>query len=123
MNERAIPGSDALAELSEALGEADAIALATRFGGTRLYVPKSIGDNHPICAALGRATADRLADWAGGGSIDVPKQAAKRLRVQNLRSRGALTIAQIALETSYSERHVYRILQEQADDRQGSLFD
>lgn len=123
MTTRAIAGDDALAELIGVIGEAAALTLAMRFGGTRLYVPRAIGDNHPICIALGRETADQLATWAGGGAIDVPKQAARRARVRALRSRGTLTINQIALETAYSERHVYRLLSDRHDDRQPSLFD
>ncbi|WP_156839886.1 Mor transcription activator family protein [Novosphingobium aquimarinum] len=85
--------------------------------------PRSIGDAHQICVVMGRDAADRLAAWAGGGSIDVPKQAARRARVLDLHSRGNLTNAQIALQTAYSERHVYRIISEERDDRQSSIFD
>ena len=116
-------GDDALALIAEAIGDQAALALATHFGGVRLYVPRVIGDSHAICVALGREHADRLAQWAGGGAIDVPKQAARRARVANLHSRGALTIRQIALETGYSERHVYRLLSDDGDERQLSIFD
>jgi hypothetical protein len=116
-------GDEALAWLAEAIGESTALKLATHFGGTRLYVPRQIGDHHPICVALGRSGADRLAAWAGGGNVDVPKQAARRLRVRHLHSGGTLTVSQIALETSYSERHVYRLLQAEPDHDQPGLFD
>ena len=118
-----LAGDHALAELIDAIGETAALNLARHFGGTRLYVPRTIGDHHPICAALGRANAEHLAKWAGGGSVDVPKQAARRARVQHLHSGGALTIAQIALETSFSERHIYRLLSVNRDANQPSLFD
>jgi len=114
---------EALASIGEAIGLEAALALANHFGGVRLYVPKTIGDSHAICVALGRENADRLAAWAGGGSIDVPKQAARRARVRDLHSLGALTISQIALETSFSERHVYRLLRGENDERQLSIFD
>ncbi|QCI93448.1 hypothetical protein [Novosphingobium sp. EMRT-2] len=123
MTARELPGDDALTTLAGAVGDELAMKLATRFGGVRLYVPRQIGEHHPICAALGREDADRLAAWAGGGSLDIPKQAARRERVRQLRSRGALTISQIALETSYTERHIYRLLRAQRDTDQPSLFD
>lgn len=123
MTDRSLPGVEALAQIAEVLGDTEALTLARRFGGTRLYVPKIIGDNHPICAVLGRDTANRLAAWAGGGSLDIPKQAARRAHVRDLHSRGTLTISQIAVETSYTERHVYRLLRDAGDDRQKSLFD
>lgn len=118
-----LAGDEALATLTDAIGEPVALKLAKHFGGTRLYVPRQIGDHHPIGVALGRDDADRLAAWAGGGSIDVPKQAARRARVRQLHSGGSLTISQIALETSYTERHVYRLLSADRDASQPSLFD
>jgi len=116
-------GDEALAELASAIGEPLALALSLRFGGTRLYVPRRISDGHPICVALGRAGADCLSAYAGGGEIAVPKQAARRARVIDLHSRRALTMAQIALETAYSERHVYRLVRDATDSSQPSLFD
>lgn len=119
---RRIAGDDALAELAGAIGEAAARALAKRFGGTTLYVPMTIGDNHPIAVAIGIDAAARLAQAAGGVRLAVPKQAERRARVRELRRAGALTIPAIALETGYSERHVYRIMSADADDRQLDLF-
>lgn len=118
-----LPGDEAFAELVDALGEEAAKALARHFGGIRLYVPHKVGEHHPIRVALGEEGAYNLVAWAGGGSIDVPKQAARRARVRELHQRGALTNQRIALETGYTERHVYRLLRSDRDDRQPGLFD
>ena len=123
MSSRALAGDEALAQLSEVIGEHLALALCRRFGGTRLYVPRQIGEHHPIAAALGRDGAATLAAYAGGGDLDVPKQAARRARVIALHSLGSLTRGQIALETCYSERHVYRLIKASDDQAQPSLFD
>ena len=123
MTKHGLPGDQALAAIADSIGEELALKLAAHFGGTRLYVPRHVGEHHPISAALGPADAERIAAWAGGGCIDVPKQAARRQRVSQLHSRGTLTIAQIALETSYTERHVYRLLKTDRDTAQLSLFD
>ena len=120
---RRLPGDQAMADLMEAIGQSAALRLADKFGGVRLYVPLAVGDHHPICVALGRDDADRLVAFAGGGALDIPKQAARRERVKLLHQRGALTKSQIALETSYTERHVYRLLREYEDARQPGLFD
>ncbi len=120
---RSLPGDNAMAELIDAIGPVAARRLAECFGGTTQYVPRTIGDHHPICAAIGRADADRLAAWTGGTSIAIPKQAVRRARVRELRNNSGLTIAQIALQTSFSERHVYRLLGDVPDDRQASLFE
>lgn len=127
------PGEDALAELASAIGIDAARLVARRFGGTTIYVPRTIGDDHPLRAALGADIAAKLAHWFGGGRINVPKQAERKARVRQLHRAGALTIAAIALETGFSERHVYRLLSEQGDgqdeapaptrdDRQPDLF-
>lgn len=110
-------------ELSEAIGNDAARQLARRFGGTSVYVPRAIGDHHPLCVAIGRAAADALATWTGGSAVAVPKQPERRARVRDLRAAGALTRAQIAIETGFSERHVYRLLREEDDARQPGLFD
>jgi hypothetical protein len=123
MTVHGVAGDEALADLAAAIGDELALKLASHFGGTRQYVPRAIGEHHPLAVVLGSEGASRLATWAGGGSIDVPKQAARRQKVRLLRSRGALTIAQIAMETSYTERHVYRLLQAHRDDAQPGLFD
>jgi hypothetical protein len=115
--------AEALAYLADCIGEDAAMALANAFGGTRLYVPHEPGEHHPITVAIGPANAEKLAAWAGGGSIDVPKQAARQAKVRELYERGALTISGIARETSYSERHVYRLIEAGRDENQADLFD
>lgn len=122
MTERPLPGDEALAQIAEVLGMEAALQLARHFGGIRLYIPRQIGDHHPICAAIGRNHADSLSAWAGGGSLDIPKQAARRARVIQLHTAGALTKSQIALETGYTERHVYRLVRATDDSNQPSLF-
>lgn len=101
-----------MAELARVIGEDAAGVLARRFGGTTIYVPLSIGEHHPLNVAIGREAADKLAAWYGGARVNVPKRPHRRALVQELHRRGALTIAAIAIETGYSERHVYRLLGE-----------
>lgn len=119
---RRIPGSDAMDELVQAIGEDAARDLARRFGGTSLYVPRSIGEHHPIAVAIGADNAARLSNWSGGSALSIPKQPEKRQRVLDLRAR-ALTVTEIARETDYSERHVYRLLRQRERDRQPGFFD
>lgn len=112
-----------MTEIADIIGEDAARQLARRFGGTSVYVPRTVGEHHPLCVAIGRIAADQLAAWAGGTAVAVPKQPERRARVQELRRERALTVAQTALETGYSERHVYRLLREEDDARQPGLFD
>lgn len=118
-----IAGEDAMDELVAAIGRDAAFTLARRFGGTGLYVPRAIGEHHPICVAIGRAAADHLATWGGGSTISIPKQIERRARVLALHRTRSLTTAQIAAETGYSQRHVFRLLRDHADQTQPGLFD
>lgn len=115
-------GSDALAQIEAAIGAESAGELARRFGGTTVYVPREIGEHHPLRVALGAATAEKLAAWCGGSRLNVPKRPERHARVRQLHRAGSLTIAGIALETGYSERHVYRLIQGEADRDQLELF-
>lgn len=117
-----MPGDDALREIAAAIGDEAALSLARQLGGTTVYVPRTIGDDHPLCVAIGRTAADALAGWMGGSALAVPKQAERRARVLDLHRRRSLSIAQIALETGYSQRHVLRLLAAEHDSRQPDLF-
>lgn len=123
MTMHGLAGDEALADLAEAIGDELATKLADAFGGTRQYVPRNIGEHHPLAAVLGIEGAARLAAWAGGGSIDVPKRNQRKHEALSLLSKGALTIAQIAVQTSYTERHVYRLKKAERDYSQPGLFD
>jgi hypothetical protein len=111
-----------MAELVDAIGADAARQLAQRFGGTSVYVPRAVGEHHPLRVALGVDAVVKLVEWYGGARLSIPKQPERRARVRALRNAGALTIAGIAVETGFSERHVYRLLSE-PDDRQSDLFD
>jgi DNA-binding NarL/FixJ family response regulator len=54
--------------------------------------------------------------------VMIPKFPGRRQRVAQLKAEGHLTNKEIATETDYSERHVYRLLNETEDDRQADLF-
>ncbi|WP_380940109.1 hypothetical protein [Sphingomonas floccifaciens] len=110
-----------MAELVDAIGADAAYLLARKLGGTTIYVPRRVGDHHPLRIALGLEIAAKLSAWYGGGRLSIPKQPERRARVRELRRVSSLTVAGIALETGYSERQVYRLLRE-PDDRQQDLF-
>jgi DNA-binding NarL/FixJ family response regulator len=109
--------------LARAVGRENAVRLLRRFGGTELYIPKTIGPHHPISAAIGHDAAQALADYLPvGDKVMIPKFPGRRQRVAQLKAEGHLTNKEIATETDYSERHVYRLLNEAGDDRQADLF-
>ena len=88
MTGKTLPGEEAMRELAGVVGDDAATALARQFGGTSVYVPRRIGNNHPIAVVIGRAAADRLAAWAGASTLSIPKQPERRARVLELHRRG-----------------------------------
>jgi len=114
--------SDTRREIAETIGVSLADRLMASFGGTDLYIPRKIADDHPICRALGREGADRLAAWGALSKISIPKisttaedagramQAMRAARVMQSRRDGQ-TVSHIALTNNLTERHIYRILQ------------
>ena len=55
---RELPG--VLADIARAAGEAAALALAANVGGTRVYIPAAVDDEHWLVKAVGRAAADKI---------------------------------------------------------------
>lgn len=117
-----IPNSAVFDEVAAVVGSAAAVQLCKAFGGTTLYVPKALRDDHPIIAAIGREAAESLSRNFTGENLALPKMARRRAQVIALAQRGDLTQAQIALATDYSERHVNSILSESRDTRQLDMF-
>lgn len=107
------PRADSLVELVAAIGEDAAERLREHFGGTVLYVPFELPDEHRICRAIGRDDAKKLCAWAGGGRVSVPKSDAVSLQARILRMReDKRSTADIAVACGISQRHVFRIMAE-----------
>lgn len=115
--------SDTLAELAEVIGQAQVLALCKSLGGTKIYIPATIGHNHPIAVAIGLRAAARLAEHYYGTQIDLPKAHLRRERVIELARSGEMTIAEAARACDFTERHVYRLIAaDQPDEVQLDLF-
>jgi CRP-like cAMP-binding protein len=94
-------------DLLSILGEDAFLRLAEEFGGTELYVPGQLPDDHPIVAAIGSTLAQRLASFYAPTAIRVPL--ARRERAIRLRSQG-LTQREIARKLGMTESGVYKLL-------------
>ncbi len=57
MPRRAYATGEMQADLAEVIGEAATTKLIESLGGTRIYVPRSIGPHHPITQAIGPKAA------------------------------------------------------------------
>lgn len=102
-----------LSALVEGVGQETADLVMQHFGGTRLYVTRKLQETHRLCRLLGRDHAQRLIDWAGGASVEIPmrpEMQALHDRIVQQRREGTMTVMEIALANNMSERHVYRIV-------------
>ena len=102
-----------LLSLIEALfGIGPAMRFSHRFGGTSLYIPRSIADdNLGIVKALGRERALRLVAEVGGDQFYVSRRLHRRWRtasVLRLKARG-VKVARIAQRLGLGNRQVYNI--------------
>lgn len=117
------PSGALVDELGQVIGPAAVTRLCEALGGTKIYVPRMIGHNHPIAAAIGIKAAALLAEHYYGTQIDLPKAHARRARVLELARSGQMTIAEAARACDYTERRVYQLLAAtREDDGQLNLF-
>jgi hypothetical protein len=90
--------------------------LAARFGGTRVYVPRTVREEGELARLLGVKAAGQITALFGGERIYVPhdwessiKKLNWRSEVPRLRAKH-FSVARIARTLGCSERHVYKIM-------------
>jgi DNA-binding NarL/FixJ family response regulator len=132
-----LPG--VLAEIAEVAGEAAAVQICARAGGTRVYIPATCSDDHWLVECVGREKADRICAHLAGGErsgqrYEIPlaeRGAYRALRMAVARQVHELDAAakssrDIAREAGISQRTVHRHRAahrgDNKDKRQGSLF-
>lgn len=93
-------------ELLELLGESAFVHLTQAFGGTRLYVPHIIGDDHEIAQAIGPDAARRLSRRHAPDIIRVPL--ARCIRARHYRALGDSN-ARIARKLGITETGVNKL--------------
>lgn len=121
-----------LLEIVEVIGEAAALKLVERFGGTtpRLPALRNINHDHPLAQCIGVEALTALAKVTGGGRWLYVAKCARGLR--EARNREIVTlysppnsvpVAELALRYRLSDRQIWNILGSTVvDDRQGGLF-
>ncbi|MCH8500172.1 MAG: hypothetical protein LAT63_16995 [Marinobacter sp.] len=117
-----------IAELVDVIGLTPVLQLVERVGGTRVWVPQSVDDSHPLVTWIGREPAEALAAHICGGELSVPRcaealRAARNSAICESRNQG-MTVAQIALWAGLTERQVFSILASarEPDTEQQDLF-
>lgn len=102
-------------KLVEYLTEAEIVALAENFGGTRLYVPAKADLNHCLVQAIGVDGYKRLADAISPDTIRVPL--CREIRAVHYRKKG-LSNGKIASRLGITEPAVnkmFKRLQDRGD--------
>lgn len=118
-----------LLEIIEIIGEAAALKLVERFGGTtpRLPALRNVNADHPLALCIGIEALTELAKAGGGRWMYVAKCArglreARNREIVQLYSDG-VPVVELALRYHLSDRQIWNILGSTVvDDRQVSLF-
>lgn len=119
-----------LLEIIEVIGEAAALKLVERFGGTtpRLPALRNVNAEHPLAQCIGLAPLTELVKITGGGRWLYVAKCARGLRearnreIVKLYSDG-VPVTELALRYHLSDRQIWNILGSTiVDDRQVSLF-
>lgn len=100
-------------ELQDLIGETAFVRLAEAFGGTRLYVPQSMGPDHAIVAAIGADAAAVLAERMAPDVIHVPL--AREARARHYRGVDGLSNDRIALALGMTESGIRKLFKRMDD--------
>lgn len=115
-----------LNELQAMLGEECFVQLTQAFGGTRLFIPKKLDEDHEIVRAIGDEAARRLSRRCAGATLRIPL--AREQRALHYRGLG-LSNAAIARKLGITETGVEKLFLRRPDAPakgsalQFSLFD
>lgn len=110
-----------LGEIADLIGEVAALALATRAGGTRIYIPADVTEAHWLVEVIGFDKAQKLCkhfsvDAKRGARVDIPlyvggtyrqfiRSIAERIHKRELDDASS---SQIARELGMTQRTVHR---------------
>jgi len=104
----------AIHELIEYIGQPAVSALVRELGGTRLYIPHHIRDEHVLPRVIGHDAAEILSKAWGGETLLIPRctEERQRQRDQHIakdRADGE-TVSGLALRYKLTERTIYDVL-------------
>lgn len=122
-----LPG--VLSDIARIAGFPAALAIAKRWGGTRLYVPRvdGLAPEHPLVELVGYDQARAIAEYLGGDRPEIARAARYMIRCRNRwirtdRARGD-SHAVLALRYHLTERQIRNILGAPESVSHYDLFD
>ncbi|NBB17025.1 helix-turn-helix domain-containing protein [Caulobacter sp. SLTY] len=108
------PREGAWATAAEVL-DAEALDLLSRdFGGRRIYIPRALGEDHPLVVSIGLDAARLLVEALAGEELEPPLTGGKRLRILEALDRGEKP-EQIARALGVSRSWIFK-LKKRRDD-------
>ncbi|MEQ8585138.1 MAG: hypothetical protein RLO01_12725 [Thalassobaculaceae bacterium] len=112
-----------LRRLAEVIGPAAAVRLSEVYGGTVLYVHRTMSIDHPVVQVIGLDKAEQLAAEFATQTLEIPRGTFKDLK--KARIIGAEGSSRnIALDTGCTQRYVNKVRAEaRPDPYEPSLFD
>ena len=104
-----------LREIEEVAGREAALALAGRYGGRRVQIPRRARAGHALADLVGPAALAKLVQRYGGCRLYIakagaPGRARRDAEIAALHADGGLSVARLAARFGLSERQVWRIL-------------
>ena len=73
-----------LLEISELIGIQATFKLVAKYGGVRLYVPKTLRPDHDLVAIINRELAETMIDRFGGEVLEIPKALLANVALRNI---------------------------------------
>lgn len=116
--------------LVDLIGLGWTLRLCQDFGGTEVYFPKRLADDHPVVISIGHEAARRVAEYAGGdgggATLEIPRGVSFNNHKRNaqifedLQSGDSKKV--IARRYGLTTRWVRYLCNSKQDDRQKNLF-
>lgn len=123
---RPIHAPGILLEISELIGIQATFKLVAKYGGVRLYVPKTLRPDHDLVAIINRELAETMIDRFGEEVLEIPKALLANVALRNITIKQeyeVLSQRQLAIKYNLTERQVRNILcGDGQDDNQRGLF-
>lgn len=124
MDESLLPES--CLEWAEVVGVNNVLKIISKWGGTRVYVPVEIDEQHPIAQLIGLKSAEKLAAYCGGDYLEPPMGLVAKLSVRNAqikRESQVLSQSKLARKYRLTIRQIRNIVNDGIDDEQMELFE
>lgn len=113
-----------LDRISSSIGLPAAIGICRLYGGRQVWIPTSVGLDHPICVEIGTVAAERLCREFGGATLDVPSERSALIAHRNdVISRAYIAgtpVQTLAREHRLSRKMIHNILDALGIDRERS---